>query len=94
MSTQTLLSRSVSAGLDTRQCREWLQAAGLRLSMPRLKVVEALCSANDEQEISARALHQQVSEAGEPLSRVSVRQVLRSRRRMAWCRRRGVAAIV
>ena len=62
--------------------------------MPRLKVVEALCSANDEQEISARALHQQLSEAGEPLSLVSVRQVLRSRRRMAWCRRRGVAAIV
>lgn len=77
MSTQTLLSRSVSAGLDTRQCREWLQAAGLRLSMPRLKVVEALCSANDEQEISARALHQQLSDAGEPLSLVSVRQVLR-----------------
>ena len=77
MSTQTLLSRSVSAGLDTRQCREWLQAAGLRFSMPRLKVVEALCSANDEQGVSARELHRQLSDAGEPLSLVSVRQVLR-----------------
>ena len=77
MSTQTLPSRSVSAGPDTRQCREGLQAAGLRFSMPRLKVVEALYSANDEQGISARELHRQLSEAGEPLSLVSVRQVLR-----------------
>lgn len=77
MSTQTLPSRSVSAGPDTRQCREWLQAVGLRFSMPRLKVVEALCSANDEQGLSARELHRQLSEAGEPLSLVSVRQVLR-----------------
>lgn len=45
--------------------------------MPRLKVVEALCSANDEEGISARELHRQLSDAGEPLSLVSVRQVLR-----------------
>ena len=92
MSTQTLLSRSVSAGLDTRQCREWLQAAGLRFSMPRLKVVEALCSANDEEGVSARELHRQLSDAGEPLSLVSVRQVLRRMEETVWCRRRGVAA--
>jgi Fe2+ or Zn2+ uptake regulation protein len=45
--------------------------------MPRLKVVEALCSANDEEGVSARELHRQLSDAGEPLSLVSVRQVLR-----------------
>ncbi|MFV9682707.1 transcriptional repressor [Pseudomonas sp. NY15367] len=77
MSTQTLPSRSVSAAPDARQCREWLQAVGLRFSMPRLKVVEALASANDEQGMSARELHRQLGEAGEPLSLVSVRQVLR-----------------
>ena len=42
MSTQTQRPRSLGrAAADTRQCREWLQAAGLRFSMPRLKVVEA-----------------------------------------------------
>lgn len=76
MSTQTPSSRSVPGEPDTRQCREWLQAVGLRFSMPRLKVVEALCRADEEQGISVRELHQQLSEAGEPLSLVSVRQVL------------------
>ena len=77
MSPQTPSPRSVVGGPDTRQCREWLQAVGLRFSMPRLKVVEALCGANDEQGVSARELHRQLNEAGEPLSLVSVRQVLR-----------------
>lgn len=77
MSTQPQPSRSLSVGPDAQQCREWLQAAGLRFSMPRLKVVEALCSANDEAGVSARELHRQLSDAGEPLSLVSVRQVLR-----------------
>lgn len=77
MSTQTQPSRSLEGVPDTRQCREWLQAVGLRFSMPRLKVVEALCAADEEQGVSARELHQQLSDAGEPLSLVSVRQVLR-----------------
>lgn len=78
MSTQTQPSRSLCrAAPDTRQCREWLQAAGLRFSMPRLKVVEALYGADDERGVSSRELHRQLSEAGEPLSLVSVRQVLR-----------------
>lgn len=77
MSTQTQPSRSPEDMPDTRQCREWLQAVGLRFSMPRLKVVEALYSADEEQGVSARELHQQLSEAGEPLSLISVRQVLR-----------------
>lgn len=78
MSTQTQRPRSLGrAAADTRQCREWLQAAGLRFSMPRLKVVEALCGADGERGISSRELHRQLSEAGEPLSLVSVRQVLR-----------------
>lgn len=62
---------------DSRQFRRLLQAVGLRCSMPRLKVVEALYGADDEQGISSRELHRQLSEAGEPLSLVSVRQVLR-----------------
>lgn len=62
---------------ESRPYRELLQAVGLRCSMPRLKVVEALCGADEEQGISSRELHRQLSEAGEPLSLVSVRQVLR-----------------
>ncbi|MGG2396078.1 transcriptional repressor [Pseudomonas sp. SH1-B] len=77
MSTQTQPSRSLEDMPDTRQCREWLQAVGLRFSMPRLKVVEALCTADEERGVSARELHQQLNEAGEPLSLISVRQVLR-----------------
>jgi Fur family ferric uptake transcriptional regulator len=57
--------------------RQLLQAVGLRCSMPRLKVVEALYGADSEQGLSSRELHQQLREAGEPLSLVSVRQVLR-----------------
>ena len=64
-------------GPDSRQCRALLQAVGLRFSMPRQKVVEALYGADEDQGISSRELHQQLSEAGEPLSLVSVRQVLR-----------------
>ena len=66
-----------SASDSRRQFRQLLQTVGLRCSMPRLKVVEALYGADDEQGISSRELHRQLSEAGEPLSLVSVRQVLR-----------------
>ena len=45
--------------------------------MPRLKAGEALCSANDETGVLAHELHRQLSDAGDPLSPVSVRQVLR-----------------
>lgn len=76
MSTQTPPSRSIAGALDNQQCRQWLQAAGLRFSMPRLKVVEMLHGAG-EQGLPSRELHRRLSEAGEPLSLVSVRQVLR-----------------
>ena len=62
---------------DIRQLRQLLQAVGLRCSLPRLKVVEALYRVDGEQGISSRDLHRRLSEAGELLSLVSVRQVLR-----------------
>lgn len=78
MSNPAAASPSTSPSApDSRQFRQLLQAIGLRCSMPRLKVVEALYGADDEQGISSRELHRQLSEAGEPLSLVSVRQVLR-----------------
>ena len=76
MSTQTQPSRSIAGAMDNQQCRQWLQAVGLRFSMPRLKVVEMLYGTS-ELGVSSRELHRQLSEAGEPLSLVSVRQVLR-----------------
>lgn len=108
MSSHAAPSRSASSAggsPDSRQFRELLRAVGLRCSMPRLKVVEALYAADEEQGISSRELHQQLSEAGEPLSLVSVRQVLRrmedrgmvqatgrSRYRLAQCPRSSSAA--
>lgn len=80
MSTQHNPSRSLNSAEnapDSRQCRALLQAVGLRFSMPRQKVVEALYGADEDEGISSRELHQQLNQAGEPLSLVSVRQVLR-----------------
>lgn len=71
------IQTSESSPAENRPFRELLQAVGLRCSMPRLKVVEALYGADEVQGISSRELHRQLSEAGEPLSLVSVRQVLR-----------------
>lgn len=63
--------------LDQRQLRQMLQQAGLKTSLPRLKVLEILCLASlDGGDISSRVLHERLVEAGEPLSLVSVRQVL------------------
>ncbi|WP_342246303.1 hypothetical protein [Pseudomonas sp. OTU5201] len=63
--------------LDHRQVRQMLQQAGLKTSMLRLKVLEILCIASqDGSDIPSRALHERLVEAGEPLSLVSVRQVL------------------
>ncbi|VXC42809.1 Fur family transcriptional regulator [Pseudomonas sp. 8Z] len=76
MSTQTQQACSLADPIDNQTFRQWLQAAGMRFSMPRLKVVEALYGA-DAQGVSSRELHQRLSDAGEPLSLVSVRQVLR-----------------
>ncbi|MDE3735239.1 MULTISPECIES: hypothetical protein [Pseudomonas] len=63
--------------LDHRQLRQMLQQAGMKTSMPRLKVLEILCLASQEgSDIPSRVLHERLVEAGEPLSLVSVRQVL------------------
>lgn len=63
--------------LEQRQLRQMLQQAGLKTSMPRLKVLEILCQAYLEgNDIPSRVLHERLVEAGEPLSLVSVRQVL------------------
>lgn len=63
--------------LDQRQLRQMLQQAGLKTSMPRLKVLEILCLASLEgSDIPSRGLHERLVEAGEPLSLASVRQVL------------------
>jgi hypothetical protein len=67
---------------DTHLLRELIQAAGLRSSMPRLKVLAALAAASAiafslEKNISGSELHQRLNEAGEPLGLASVRDVLR-----------------
>jgi hypothetical protein len=62
--------------LDQRLLRQMLQQSGLKTSMPRLKVLEILCLASLEGGIPSRILHKRLVEAGEPLSLVSVRQVL------------------
>lgn len=62
---------------DHSRLRQMLQDAGLKASLPRLKVLEILCDAqNEDGGISTRLLHQRLNAAGEPLSLVSVRQVL------------------
>jgi Fe2+ or Zn2+ uptake regulation protein len=64
-------------GVDHRQLRRMLQQAALKTSLPRLKVLEMLClAALHGGGISSRLLHERLVEAGEPLSLVSVRQVL------------------
>ncbi|MBD2838928.1 hypothetical protein ID144_17940 [Pseudomonas sp. JM0905a] len=63
--------------LEQRLLRQMLQQSGLKTSMPRLKVLEILCLASlDGGNISSRVLHERLVGAGEPLSLVSVRQVL------------------
>ncbi|BAN49321.1 hypothetical protein [Metapseudomonas resinovorans] len=63
--------------LEHRLLRQMLQQAGLKTSMPRLKVLEILCQSSLEGcDIPSRTLHERLVEAGEPLSLVSVRQVL------------------
>ena len=63
--------------LDHRQLRLMLQESGLKTSMPRLKVLEMLCLASlDGSDIRSRVLHERLVDAGDPLSLVSVRQVL------------------
>ncbi|WP_280325135.1 hypothetical protein [Pseudomonas sp. BN102] len=65
------------SGVDHRQLRRMLQQAGLKTSMPRLKVLEILClAALQGGGLSSRLLHEHLVEAGEPLSLASVRQVL------------------
>ncbi|WAG80961.1 hypothetical protein LMK08_09990 [Metapseudomonas furukawaii] len=62
---------------DPRRLREMLRRAGLKASMPRLKVLEILYLASWEGgELSSRRLHERLQDAGEPLTLVSVRQVL------------------
>ncbi len=66
---------------DKHLLRELIQAAGLRSSMPRLKVLAALAAASTqvavEKNISGTELHQRLNSAGEPLCLASVRDVLR-----------------
>jgi Fe2+ or Zn2+ uptake regulation protein len=67
---------------DKHLLRELIQAAGLRSSMPRLKVLAALATASTEvvpleKNISGTELHQRLNSAGEPLCLASVRDVLR-----------------
>lgn len=63
--------------LDQRKMRQLLQQAGLKISLARLKVLEMLCLASLEGcDILTRELHERLVEAGEPLSLVSVRQVV------------------
>ncbi|BBP82849.1 MULTISPECIES: hypothetical protein [Pseudomonas] len=62
---------------DHQHLRHLLQEAGLKASLPRLKVLEVLCDASQESGgISTRLLHERLNAAGEPLSLISVRQVL------------------
>ena len=64
-------------GADHRQLRRMLKQAGLKTSMPRLKVLEMLyLAALQGGGLSSRLLHERLVEAGDPLSLVGVRQVL------------------
>ncbi|VFT59839.1 hypothetical protein [Pseudomonas aeruginosa] len=57
--------------------KQMLKEAGLKMSLARLKVIDALWEASGEQgRVPIRALHQRLSETGTPLSLVSIRQVL------------------
>lgn len=60
------------------QTRRLLQDAGIRPSMGRVVVIEALWRvAGEHGQVSSRRVFEAVDAAGEPLSLVSVRQVLR-----------------
>ncbi|AOE85865.1 hypothetical protein [Pseudomonas sp. TCU-HL1] len=72
-----LMVKDNPQSVEHHQLRLMLQDAGLKTSMPRLKVLEILCLASFEgHDIAGRVLHERLVEAGEPLSLVSVRQVL------------------
>lgn len=54
-----------------------MKEAGLKMSLARLKVIDALWEASGEQgRVPIRTLHRRLSETGTPLSLVSIRQVL------------------
>ena len=54
---------------DHQHLRHLLQEAGLKASLPRLKVLEVLCDASQESGgISTRLLHERLNAAGEPLA--------------------------
>ena len=66
----------VRAGND--QIRELLRAYGLRTSLIRLKVIDALHSAECEgRNIGVRGVHAQLAQSDTPLSFLSVREVLK-----------------
>ncbi|WP_181268885.1 transcriptional repressor [Pseudomonas aeruginosa] len=57
--------------------KQMLKEAGLKMSLARLKVIDALWEASGEQgRVPIRTLHRRLSETGTPLSLVSIRQVL------------------
>ncbi|TRX76639.1 hypothetical protein [Pseudomonas mangiferae] len=60
-----------------QQLKERLRQAGLKTSLPRLKILDALHQATlDKGGSSARALHADLVEAGLPISLGGVRQVI------------------
>jgi Fe2+ or Zn2+ uptake regulation protein len=72
----------LAAGLDERvgneQIRELLRVYGLRTSLIRLKVIDALRQADrDGRSIGVRGVHTQLEQLDIPLSFLSVREVLK-----------------
>lgn len=72
----------LAAGLDERvgneQIRELLRVYGLRTSLIRLKVIDALRHADrDGRSIGVRGVHTQLEQLDIPLSFLSVREVLK-----------------
>ncbi|MCY1279003.1 hypothetical protein D9M68_264830 [compost metagenome] len=68
-----------------------LQDAGLKNSLGRLKIIEALRRLAGEQgRVSCKELHWALAESGSPLSLVSVRQVLRRLAQKGLVVREGV----
>ncbi|CAD5107481.1 hypothetical protein [Zestomonas carbonaria] len=67
-----------AAGYGCQEARRILQEAGLRNSLGRLKIIKALWRIAGEQgTVSSKQLHLELAESGEPLSLISVRQVLK-----------------
>lgn len=59
---------------DNRVLRELMQRAGLRCSLPRLKILDALCDAGG---LSAPELHARLLDCDVPITPSCVSQVLR-----------------